>query len=315
MNRMKVLLSGSFVAAVFFGAACSSSDPATPDAPSGQKDSGTDTDTGAVIDDDGGPSKPVPADTAAACKALGTAICAKMESCAPFALRSLYGDRATCEARNVLGCEAPNGASGREASADDVNACASSLPSVSCDDFIARKLGSACTIPGTRKEGEACGDNSQCASTFCAKSSDASCGTCASPTADGDPCKSGACSDGLVCGEKKAVCRKPGTGKPGDSCAQLSDCDVAHGSGCNDLSKSCMTLEIAESGGPCGADSFAPSKYRVCPAAGTCSAAVNGQCTPAAADGESCSKDGPGCLLPAVCISGKCTLPAPSSCK
>jgi hypothetical protein len=111
------------------------------------------------------------------------------------------------------------------------------------------------------------------------------------------------------------MCITPVAGKVNDSCTAQEQCDLAHAVGCNTSSGRCMKLTLAQ--GSCGADFIIPSSYAVCPAAGTCSAAIGGRCSAAARDGESCSTADTGthCMLPARCVGGKCTLSDANKCQ
>jgi hypothetical protein len=165
--------------------------------------------------------------------------------------------------------------------------------------------------------GAACGDDAQCATTFCARAPDAICGVCAPVTQPGSPCVRGACSAGTVCPMGQTTCIRPVAGKVNDACTTIEQCDVGGGVGCNTTTGRCIRLTLATAGGRCGADSLLATSYAACPGSGTCSAIIGGTCAPPAADGAACSTaaTGPGCLPPARCVGGRCTLPDPSSCR
>lgn len=251
----------------------------------------------------------------AACAALADAVCAKLQSCAPFAVGATYGDAATCKARVALTCVPAFGATGTSATPAKTAACAQSVSGLACAAFLANQLGAACAVaPGTVASGGACGDDAQCASTFCARAPDAACGTCAAPTAAGDACVHGACSTGTVCPAGQTKCIAPGTGQVGDACTVQENCDLARGVGCNTQSGKCLALTLATS--TCGASSITPTSYAVCPASGTCSAVFGGTCAAAAADGHACSASATGahCVPPAKCIGGTCAVPDATTC-
>ncbi len=252
-----------------------------------------------------------------ACAALGDAVCSKLSQCSSFGLQLAYGDEATCKARSAKGCVVDYPSSSLTPSR--ATACAASLGAVECSKFLLGDLGDACNpAPGLLDNGAACIDGPQCKSTFCAKPLSDHCGMCAAPTSEGDACVNQACSRGTACSDATKKCAKPTSGKVGASCNGQEDCDLAHGVGCNTFSKKCIALALASNGKTCGADNLvAPTKFTLCEAAGTCSAITNGTCSAAAADGASCTAgaSGPYCLGPSKCISSKCTLPDPSTCK
>jgi len=165
-------------------------------------------------------------------------------------------------------------------------------------------------------EGGACAEDAQCASTFCARAPDAACGICQPLTTAGGPCVRSTCSAGMVCPAGQSTCITPVAGKVDDMCTAQEQCDLAHAVGCNTTSRKCLALTLAQAGGSCGANSIIPTSYAVCPASGTCSAALAGKCSAAATDGDACSSadTGPHCLPPARCISSKCVVPDPTTC-
>lgn len=291
-------------------AGCSSSSSAgTADADAG---SGGGSDSGTTNGDSGS----VSGESAKACADAADAFCNQVQTCSPFGMQATFGDIATCKARFVLGCDQKFSFQGTSATVADTEACAAALPAVSCDDFIASNLGSACaTKPGALANGAACGDDAQCQSTFCARAPDSECGTCSDVSTQGGACVNSSCSTGFTCPTGQSKCQKPVAGQIDDPCQSQADCDLAHGVGCNTNDDKCLKLEIS-SDGSCGADSITPSKFTICPANGTCDALLGGNCHPAAADGASCSTgtSGPSCLSPAKCVSGKCTLPDPTAC-
>jgi len=250
------------------------------------------------------------------CAALAKAGCSRTASCSSFLMSTLYGDASTCEARLALSCAAVLDAPGTAATPALMLECAQSLGSLACPSLLTSDFGPQCLPwPGPLAIGSACGDDSQCATAFCARGSTAICGVCAARTAAGSPCVRNACSVGTICPDSGSTCIVPTAGKVGASCKIQQDCDLLHGVGCNTSSGSCMSLTVATNNA-CGLASLLASSYAVCPASGTCSASVGGKCAPAAADGAACDvQKGPACLGPARCVSGKCTLPNPASCQ
>lgn len=252
-----------------------------------------------------------------ACAALADAACAKLEACSPFAVGALYGDVTRCRERLAVGCLPSFGASGTSATPARTSACAQSLAALPCATLSRGDFGPACAAqPGTLAAGGACGDDAQCASAFCARAADAICGVCAAATRAGDPCVRGACSAGTACPAGQTMCIAPVAGQAGDACTVAEECDLVNAVGCDTVDRRCIRLTLAT--GACGANALInPTSYATCPASGTCSALLAGTCAAAAADGATCSTgtSGPACTPPARCVSGRCTLPAPASCR
>jgi len=253
-----------------------------------------------------------------ACAAFVATFCAKVESCSPFALGVVYGDVATCEKRLMLSCVPNSSAPGTSAVPAKTTGCEQAIAALGCPSFLAGDLGAACEIdPGTVALGGACADDAQCVTKFCARAPDAACGICQPPTQAGDPCNRSSCSVGTACPAGQSTCITPVAGQVDAPCSALEECDLAHAVGCNTASKKCIALTLAQSQGSCGANSIVPTSFAVCPAAGTCSAAIFGTCSPAAADGNACSTADTGthCMSPARCVAGKCTLVDPNMCR
>jgi hypothetical protein len=250
---------------------------------------------------------------------MADAYCTKLQECSTFVMSVAFGNQATCKARWILNCTPNFGAPGTSATPARTSACAQSIPGLACATFLGGDLGAACAIgAGTVANGGPCGDDAQCASTFCARPTTAVCGTCQPVTNPGGACVQGACSlsTNTVCQQSTTTCVRPKAGKIGDACGGQEECDVGHQVGCNtSTTDKCIALTLA--GATCGANSVFASSIAVCPNAGTCSAAVNGTCTAVGADGASCSTTDTGahCMLPARCVGGKCTLPNPSTCR
>jgi hypothetical protein len=257
-----------------------------------------------------------------ACTNFADAFCSRLQTCSTFVMSVLYGDVTTCKQRWVLNCLPNFNVAGTSASADKVNGCTPTLPALACDKFLLGDFGPMCTpSAGTIPQGGPCGDDAQCATTFCARSPTSVCGTCQPPTNPGAACVQGSCSvsTNTICPTGANTCVKPKAGQVGDPCIGQEECDVGHQVGCNTAtSKTCIALTLAPSGGMCGANSILnPTSVAVCGAGGTCSLPYAGSCTPVAADGQSCSTmdTGAHCMLPAKCVGGRCVVPDPSTCK
>jgi hypothetical protein len=120
-----------------------------------------------------------------------------------------------------------------------------------------------------------------------------------------------------VCPTGQSTCITPVAGKVDDACSAQEQCDLAHAVGCNTTSRRCLSLTLAMPNGACGANSIVPTSYAVCPASGTCSAALAGRCSAAAPDNAACSSADTGahCMPPARCVAGNCTIPDPGLCR
>jgi len=255
------------------------------------------------------------------CNGFADAFCNRLQTCSSFVMSVLYGDVATCRQRWVLSCLPNYNVRGTSASAAKTNACAQTLPTLACDNFVLGDFGTMCTpAPGMLAQGAACGDDAQCASTFCARSATSVCGTCQPVTNPGDPCVQGSCSvsTNTVCPAGTSTCVKPKAGVVGDPCVGQEECDVGRQVGCNTAtSKRCIALTLTPSGGTCGANSILnTTTVAVCGAGGTCNLPYMGMCTPFAADGQTCSTGDTGahCVQPAKCVGGRCVVPDPSTC-
>jgi hypothetical protein len=281
---------------------------AAPDASTHDAQAGTDS----GVAPDGAVTGPTAQD---ACTAAADAVCGKLTSCSPFVTGVTYGDTATCKARFMLGCLPSFTAPSTSNTPAKTAACAQAVTSLACAAFLDGQLGAACaTVPGGIAQGAACADDAQCVTSFCARGPNAACGTCSPPTKAGDPCVAGACSAGTVCPSGQSTCVAPVAGRVDDACTVQEECDLAHAVGCNTSSRKCIALTLAS--GTCGANGIAATSYAVCPATGTCSNVFNGTCSPAAADGASCSTTATGahCVPPARCIGGTCAIANASAC-
>jgi hypothetical protein len=255
-----------------------------------------------------------------ACTNFADAFCSRLQTCSTFVMSVLYGDVAMCKQRWVLSCLPNFGITGTSASAAKTNSCAQTLPALACDKFLLGDFGTTCTpAAGTIAQGGACGDDAQCATTFCARAATSVCGTCQPATNPGATCVLGSCSvsTNTVCPTGTSTCVKPKAGQIGDACVGQEECDVGHQVGCNTAtSKQCIALTLAT--GTCGANSILnPTSVAVCGAGGTCSLPIGGMCAAFAADGQNCMTGDTGahCMQPAKCVGGKCVIPDPSTCK
>jgi hypothetical protein len=291
-----------------------------------------------------GPADSAPAVTNPdeACAAFAPEYCKALASCGPVLFDWVYGDAAKCAERAKISCLATLGANNTSITPDKVDRCRVDLHFAVCTDMAVGGLPAAC-VPDTGKlaDGAACGDDGQCKSTFCSKTN-GNCGVCAPLSAPGSSCATAPCSRGLTCSGAK-TCVKPlalgatcvdtkttpcaaglscfrGKCVAGAAAGAACDttettapaCDVLPGVFC--VAKSCVKVGASAAGGPCGLLAKPPA---VCSAGGTCSnLLLSGVCASAAADGATCDAlKGPNCIPPAQCVSGRCTLPDPNSCK
>jgi hypothetical protein len=274
-----------------------------------------------------------------ACTDLATARCVQLQSCEPAQLASLYGDVATCEAREKLSCTPSlSGLTGSSATADQYEKCASALAASACSSLYTRNPPTDCVPqPGELADGAACGDDAQCASTYCrifeAPPSLNICGVCSeralvggacvgdddcdfslacvaifsSPTVATQQCVSrggvgATCDSDQQCDPFSAcvsgTCMPPGSvGMTCDRNAQ--DCDPTQGLYCTALSV-CAVDIVAAAGEPCGS----PSYYEPCAAGGLCVPNVN-TCLAAVPDGAVCGGRfvaAEACQQPARCL-------------
>jgi len=152
---------------------------------------------------------------------LAASLCTKLDQCAPFLLAAVYGDLSACSDRLTKACTAQMRSSGSGMTEASLQSCADALATATCTDVFANNV-PACSLRGSLADGTTCGDNSQCASGFCALG-DAICGVCAGKQAAGAACASGSndeCQTGLVCSSGK-LCAPPAVvGGPCDDTTQ-----------------------------------------------------------------------------------------------
>ena len=315
MIRWSALLALAFVFAGCGGDTVTASDASTtphPDA-SGGLDATQAPGPDASRPDAGQPDSSTGPDPQKACADTAAAVCAKISSCSAFGLGAVYGDLSTCKTRYAISCMATFSGTGTHHTPATTETCANSIGALDCASFLALNYGAACApIPGDLANAAACGDDSQCSSTFCARPTGSQCGTCAATTSAGSPCVNGACSTGTTCPTGAANCIAPVAGKVNDVCTYQAQCDLAQGVGCNTTSSKCMALMLSTDG-TCGLNGASP--FKVCPGTGTCSNVLGGNCASAAVDGTACdATNGPSCLPPARCVGSICTLPDPTKC-
>jgi hypothetical protein len=280
-----------------------------------------------------------------ACTDVASALCTAVNGCSAFLVQLEYGDVATCQTRFQATCITALAAPGTGMTASTMEACATAVAGEACADIVSNNPPSAChAVAGQLANGTACGDPSQCQSTYCNRGTDGTCGacgtrstsgacnrdedcpygqtcllptgmttggTCISPGASASNCDAmHPCNKTLAC--KNGTCSAPDEAGaaciPGDTSNFFGSCDALKGLACHPLRKVCMAIGVASAGQPCGAVN---GGFFACAAAGTCNTA--GTCTAAAADGASCGAMSR-CLPPAQCSGGVCKLSDPAMC-
>lgn len=280
-------------------------------------------------------------DPAAVCAAYGTVVCDNYQKCAPDVVTGQFGDQASCAARYALFCSLVLSAPQTSWTAAGMKACAAELGPLACPDFLLAPFtgGPAACLPapGALDNGSACVDAGQCQSAYCKRAGLSLCGSCAPRSDVGQPCGiTGDCKLGLSC--VGGTCAK--AAKLADPCAPGQiECDlglvcvsgacqpyVEEGQSCDANQASCNFLEglycpsgpfkcaRAMYGNPGDACGLMNNSLVACAGAGICDPA-KAACVAPAADGMPCdAKVGPGCMLPAVCINGVCSLAKPAAC-
>jgi hypothetical protein len=281
-------------------------------------------------------------DDMAACKAVVAARCQRLAACSTADMTKRWTDEMTCEARQLIQCDASLAGKDTGATATSVNACATAIPTESCPQFLGVDPAEACLpATGTRAIGAACEYNGQCQSTFCATASTALCGTCAPVPAAGDSCANNGCGPTMSCVTATMTCQVPvaaqgscsadlpcavgyacvganaQTGVMGTCTAEVEtmggtcdakratgpDCDPDAGLACNSTTNMCVAQPIVAAGQTCGNVNGVGTR---CLAGATCvraTGAATGTCIAPAADGAACDTvAGPGCLYPAKCV-------------
>ena len=294
-------------------------------------------DTGVCRGDECDPRSPERIGTA--CASYASALCAQLASCSPALLTSVYGELDVCGERTRGACERSASAADAVGTGAGIALCATALGTLSCEDLLNNSLPEACrSLPGQRENSSACGEHAECASLRCARGQDEPCGRCEEPANEGEACTSATdCAGGLVCTTAQ-LCALPlaergscATDRPcafplvcaagacsatlasGSQCDPNRDrCNAFAGEVCGPLSLVCEPLRYERAAGPCG---YVAGGWTACSQGATCvETGATSHCVPAAADGEACSQDGPGCLSPARCANGVCTVGSASEC-
>jgi hypothetical protein len=137
-----------------------------------------------------------------ACLTLAASRCDLRDRCtAGLGVLVRYGDRATCEMREIDACLITASAPDTGYTRAFALACAAALPAQECNAFFDGLPAGACADPaGLRTEGAPCTFGSQCQSTYCEIPADLDCGACAPLPAEGGTCPDpGEVVSGLLC--------------------------------------------------------------------------------------------------------------------
>jgi len=276
-----------------------------------------------------------------ACTDAATALCTQLQNCEGPVVTIGYGDLATCQARAKLSCTPALMAPGTSQTPEHLDGCAKAAAAVSCGQLFSRDTPDACKPKsGTLADGRGCGDDPQCANSYCKKSANEVCGVCSARAAAGAACDGNddcdyklvcamglcvapgavgaSCDDGHPCVTPNvcsaSLCAAPvGAGMACDPV--IKNCDGTQGLYCDPQTRLCKPAGFAEPGGSCG---VVNGGYVACSGGGHCKLGVGslmGTCLAPAADGAACDPTtGPDCLAPAQCVSSVCKLPNAASC-
>lgn len=279
-----------------------------------------------------------------ACDDAATAICDKLEECAPFLSATLFTDRAACAARFTINCASSFTANGTSATPDRAAQCARDVRSATCADALGRALPETCrTLPGALDDGTPCGHDAQCKNRLCRLAQGSPCGACSSLGVAGGACeRQDDCEHGLTCVDQRCIAYAklgnacsakqpclPTLGCNAGVCAEPlaagvactfklneNPCDAVKGFYCHPRDGVCVAIGTAPPGGQC---ELSVDKVTACTGGAECKLAAGastGPCVAPAADGAACSDgDGPKCVGPARCTNGVCTITDPASCK
>ena len=265
----------------------SSSSGATNDAgTTGDGATATETIDGAVTSATDGGADAAPG-VAEAITSWTTAFCGRLATCFPAVIDKNWGGLATCTSAKSADLMARLEARGTGWTAASASACAATLGTVDCTDFLVGRLSDACVAPaGTRAPAAPCIDDGQCTTRYCNigdrvdDTQPATCGFCDTQRrAAGD-----ACTD-------TDTCPAPLDCSPGLACA---DYGVKNGAPCNTTTLFCNTdatcvdgmcaADVMTSGAACdptrttGPGCAWGSMLR-CGTGKTCEAIPNGACT------------------------------------
>jgi hypothetical protein len=274
-----------------------------------------------------------------ACADYVAAFCGRYKACSNYWFLRQYGDDATCQARNLIGCAGQFAARGTTWTPAGLEACVAAIPTASCQELIMlNRLPAACTpAPGTLAMGESCAVDAQCQGQVCLFGGFGSCGTCQTVSPVNSICvDSSECAAGTVCAGSSSpgscttyaaeggscngvpcapwlLCQNGVCGKPegvGGTCSSdpnaLDPCDNFGGILCDSTMMKCVAPVPDPTNQSCAGGSICSASY---------SCATDGSCIPPIKEGDDCAVlSGPSCLAPSRCDNGICTLPDPARC-
>lgn len=280
-----------------------------------------------------------------ACAAYAAALCARNTECVPFFRELAYGDESVCAARFEIYCSAIVNAPGTSWTPEGFLSCASALNTASCGDFVKGILRGSIPecrpAPGALPDGAPCIDSGQCSGGYCNNDEPDQCGVCTTHAGEGEACNAHldcklglACdlsiskcvvagSEGASCAVGQTLCEFPlvchnskcGAGAAaGEMCDPMfSACPFPKGLFCDAQTASCKPFVLVKEGADCG---YINGESHQCMASGRCDLGMPiPKCVAPAPDGAPCNPQGvPGCMPPAICFNGSCTLPAPDAC-
>jgi hypothetical protein len=273
-----------------------------------------------------------------ACERDASSYCDKLAACSMYSLQTLWGDVATCKARDRLWCKAVLGVEGGGETPEAITTCADAVDAQSCDDFNSAVTLDVCkTKPGPLADGLACTSAYQCESLSCKAPANSTCKACtpkvavggacmtSSDCASGSRCRQQQCvpqvAEGAACGGTVGVCNFSDIClngactkllKPGSACDPMADaCDYGtFGATCDAQSNTCKVVaKVVGAGQPCGTLPDGPTD---CSAFGVCGFsspdATVGTCFAALPDGAPCDPMNVDnqCFWPAACVDGIC---------
>jgi hypothetical protein len=336
VRRAAGWLSGALVVAAAVIVSCSDDDPTTIGELEGEPDAAT----GDVTVD---APPPPPLTVTEACALMIGALCDRYNVCAAPLIEQAWGDVANCKARLTPDCEKNLGAMGMGATPDTYGKCGGAYRDALCHYLFTGNT-PACFPPvGKVAIGDACRNESQCITGFCAHTG--FCGTCAVAPREGEACVKGQCPAGLACNGASCI-KILGLGddcdgahpcslelsclngscvagaKVGEPCGgDAPNCDGSKLLRCVGDPAKCVPYKFSKTGGQCGdvgADTFLCEGPDFCkPVDPPTDPPTPGTCTKRAADGAACNDDatkGAPCQSPSACIAGLCKYPDPAAC-
>lgn len=282
------------------------------------------------------PAPRVAEDLRDACRAWGTAYCAKIRECDPYSLEVEFKDEVGCVEELVASCASVSGAPDVRWKGDARRRCAGAVTSSSCEQYWLGYQPPECNpLPGDRPGASLCTFSAQCKSSNCVGSPDSICGLCLDKPRGKDAgaacalssecdgalvCRAGRCADmggeGETCTSDVhcrgfLVCANGRCARPlreGEPCVRDEACGES--AACNRVSV-CQKDRVVGPGEPCGR---APDGgFVACRGGSSCNEQTR-VCQVEPKIGEPCREGGIACQGLARCIAGKCADPEPAGC-